>query len=123
MHRLSLLLMVLMLFVSCEERSQYITGYGPGINLPSAFTPNDDGINDTFLPIFDFGVVVTTYQMKIYTSDYQEVFTTTDSKEAWTGKNSDGKTLPATSYYCRVYGTYDSGEKYDVSSMVELLLP
>lgn len=124
MYRFLPALLLSILLTSCDkEEYRYIRGYGPGINLPSAFTPNGDGVNDTFSPIFDFGIVVDEYHMKIFTSEYQEIFSTTDTSDAWTGKNPNGSTQAAGSYFCRVYGTYDTGGAYDVSSRVELIIP
>lgn len=56
---------------------------GPDIYLPTAFTPNDDGLNDLFrgkpVGIKEFGY------LKVYNRWGQEIFSTTDYRVGWDG--------------------------------------
>ncbi|MFN0216488.1 MAG: gliding motility-associated C-terminal domain-containing protein [Saprospiraceae bacterium] len=54
--------------------------------LPTAFTPNGDGANDTFKPILYFPV--SAYHLTIYNRWGQKVFETFDYKAAWDGSYS-----------------------------------
>jgi gliding motility-associated-like protein len=55
-----------------------------GFYIPSAFTPNNDGINDRFRPILLGNVLQ--YRFIIYNRYGQVIFETTDLTAAWDGK-------------------------------------
>ena len=55
-----------------------------GFYIPSGFTPNNDGKNDTFKP-FIFGNVMA-YKFIIYNRWGQIVFQTTDPYKGWDGR-------------------------------------
>ncbi len=59
--------------------------------VPNAFTPNEDGNNDIFIPAIS-GVDETDYSFMIFDRWGKEIFSTTDVKEGWNGKNK-GKEL------------------------------
>jgi gliding motility-associated-like protein len=55
------------------------------IFVPNTFTPNDDGINDTFKPTIGFANY-NTYTLQIFNRMGHEVFKTNDINEGWDGK-------------------------------------
>ncbi|MFA6262149.1 MAG: gliding motility-associated C-terminal domain-containing protein [Bacteroidia bacterium] len=54
--------------------------------FPTAFTPNGDGINDTYLPV---GNSVVSFSMNIYNRWGQSVFRSDDLSHGWNGKSED----------------------------------
>jgi gliding motility-associated-like protein len=54
------------------------------IFVPNTFTPNDDGLNDTFKPTIGFANY-TTYTMQIFNRMGHEIFKTHDINEGWDG--------------------------------------
>jgi len=52
------------------------------MSVPSAFSPNEDRINDTFFPI---GFLVNTFQMVIYNRWGEALYQTNDIKKGWNG--------------------------------------
>jgi len=70
---------------------------GENANIPNAFTPNDDGLNDSFRPLGS-GRFVLEYQMTIWNRWGQEVFRSTDPKgNGWDG-NFNGEKAPTGVY-------------------------
>lgn len=54
------------------------------VMVPNAFTPNNDGLNDTFKPIFT-GFEPQQYRMDIYSKWGQLIFTTSEVSHGWDG--------------------------------------
>jgi gliding motility-associated-like protein len=52
--------------------------------MPTAFTPNNDGINDFIKPII--GGVITAYEFVIYNRWGQKIFSTSNKQNGWNGK-------------------------------------
>lgn len=67
--------------------------------FPNAFTPNGDGVNDTFKPLFFCPVLTTNF--KIYNRWGDKVFETRDPNAAWDGK-TDGSEAPSDVYVWQV---------------------
>jgi gliding motility-associated-like protein len=61
-------------------------------NVPNAFTPNGDGMNDTFRPVAT-GDLIRQFSMVIYNRWGQMIFETNNPAEGW-----DGKDAPAGGY-------------------------
>ena len=77
-----------------------------GIEIPEGFSPNQDGINDTFVITgLDFPAQNgdLTAEFKIVNGAGAEVFSTTNRNgemwKDWDGKNSNGLDLPDGTYY------------------------
>jgi gliding motility-associated-like protein len=57
--------------------------------VPNAFTPNGDGLNDIFKPLFDLERVKQ-FSMVIYNKWGQRIFETTNPLQGWNGNNAPG---------------------------------
>lgn len=58
----------------------------PVLQVPNAFSPNGDNLNDTFRPIKNPIFEVANYKFKIYNKWGNEVFSTNDLIEGWDGQ-------------------------------------
>ena len=56
------------------------------MNIPNSFTPNGDGLNDVFIPIFNMESSVKEYKFEVYNRWGQLIFETTDVTTGWDGK-------------------------------------
>lgn len=63
--------------------------------VPNAFTPNQDGVNETFN---GKGQGFDVYQMRIFNRWGEEVFSTTSLTEDWDGKDKQNKVAPIDVY-------------------------
>jgi len=75
---------ILVLDVFCNEE---------GIIIPTAFSPNEDQINDTYF-ILDNDSVVTDFKLEIFNRLGQKVFIATDKSENWDGTYNGKKLNP-----------------------------
>lgn len=60
------------------------------VQVPNAFTPNGDGLNDTFKPLIRNADQVVNYHMAIYNRWGQLIFESTTPSKGWNGDNSPG---------------------------------
>ena len=54
------------------------------VHVPNAFTPDQDGLNDTFFPVI-LGITDENYVFRIWDRWGQIVFETTEREDVWTG--------------------------------------
>ena len=65
--------------------------------MPTAFSPNGDGLNDSFSPFFDPTFTVERFDFRVYNRWGRIVFQTNDPSQAWTVNGQD-KAFPAGAY-------------------------
>jgi gliding motility-associated-like protein len=90
-------------------------------NIPNVFTPNGDGINDTFAPEFTPPENVRSFQMSMYDRWGRLVFSTGSYQMSWDGNNKNGKPYAEGVYYCVLYFTDILGQEYTHHSSVTLI--
>lgn len=66
------------------------------ILIPDAFTPNGDGMNDSFVPK---GIYVDQFTMSIYSRWGEVVYSTTDKSQGWDGKIGGQEAAPGQYMY------------------------
>jgi gliding motility-associated-like protein len=70
------------------------------ITVPNIFSPNADGINDTWqLIVYNFNYTVSNYECLIYDRWGIKVFETNNINTAWDGKTTSGMPSSAGTYY------------------------
>jgi gliding motility-associated-like protein len=82
--------------VGCQDTAVFITDPPVEIFVPTAFTPNGDGINDLF------GISsanVTYFEMWIFDRWGKQVFYSNDIDKKWNGATQDGEYYPGTSTF------------------------
>lgn len=89
----------------------------PNIYHPNTFTPNSDGLNDTFMVISQYTSEV---EFMVYNRWGEMLFYTTDLNLAWDGTYK-GNAVPEGTYTFRCFLTDMSGAKYERSGNVLLL--
>jgi gliding motility-associated-like protein len=91
-----------------------------GIYVPNAFTPNGDGVNDTFQPK---GFGIEKYEMQIYDRWGEKVFETTEFEKGWDGsymKRSETSSKDD-SYIWRIKATSVFGKAHEYTGHVTLI--
>ncbi|MEI7596251.1 MAG: gliding motility-associated C-terminal domain-containing protein [Bacteroidota bacterium] len=110
-----LIIIALFSLFGCKKE-QYKEANVP-VYIPSVFSPDGDGVNDFFGPIFDYqGFPVAEYRMMIETTDNFKIFETNNYKDMWTGINLKTKiAYPAGAYKFHIFIRFsDNGEfKHD----------
>ncbi len=83
---------------SCQSTDSLTVTVLPKLkfDLPNAFTPNGDGSNDVFKPVFK-GEVFVDYHLRIYTRWGELIFESLSPSQGWTGI-LDGEALPSDVY-------------------------
>lgn len=83
------------------------------IYIPTSFTPNADGINDLFIPIFTYPEKIESFSFSIFNRWGSLLFYTKDIKNGWDGKNAQ---IGVYTYLIK-YKTQDKGEKQFTGSI------
>ncbi len=97
---------------------------------PDAFSPNGDGLNDVFIPIFQVDFEVIDYKLVIFDRWGKIVFQTKDKNEGWNGIPQGTNSKPLVDVYSwvifvkgREYGNLNAaGRKQKFTGMVTLVL-
>ena len=67
---------------------QIIMYYDFVLHVPTSFTPNNDGVNDIFLPSGFRMNKYQSYALKIYNSWGEKIFESDSMEEGWDGKDA-----------------------------------
>lgn len=89
----------------------------PNLFYPTAFTPNGDGLNDSFIV---YGQYVVDFDMKIFNRWGELLFTTSNINTGWNG-TFKGTLMPEDSYVFVAKLTDFAGRSFDRSGSVMLL--
>ena len=90
-----------------SQSNELDLGLGIALHLPTAFTPNNDGLNDTFGVV---GQGIEDFQLVIFDRWGNEVFASTTAEARWDG-HWNGQPLPqgAYSYKATATNRYQQG--------------
>ena len=89
------------------------------LHIPNSFTPQDDGINDVFLPK---GIGVNVYELKIYSRWGEHFFTSNDLDIGWNGITDRKDKIAQTGVYVYLINVTDVfGEKHTYNGKVTLI--
>ena len=89
--------------------------------LPNAFTPNEDSVNEIFMP-GGFFRGLRDYQMTIWNRYGELVFETDDPYMGWNGKNKNiGRNAPNGVYVCIVNFTGPRGAPHEVRGFATVI--
>lgn len=106
--------------ISSEVSSnEYIFIIPPQIYIPTAFSPNEDGINDIFIAK---GRYFVKFNLEIYDRWGNVIFESRDLNTGWNGTASDGVTpASAGNYGFKIYGLDTAGNKFEKIGSVKLV--
>jgi gliding motility-associated-like protein len=92
--------------------------------IPNSFTPNYDGLNDVFVPVFSpYGLDTRTFSMDIYDRWGQIIYSTVDYTKGWNGtlQNKGDQSLKNDTYVFKIHYKDLDGRVYDQTGHVTLL--
>ncbi len=95
-----------------------------GIYIPNSFTPNDDGLNDTFGPVFSpYGLDAKTFDMEIFDRWGASLYHTKDVSKGWDGtvQNKGSEKLKQEVYVYKIKYKDLDGVIYNKLGHVSLL--
>jgi gliding motility-associated-like protein len=105
----------------CEASDTVTVQNGCYLDIPNAFTPNGDGVNDYFLPRPTLGKGLATFSMSIFNRWGELIFQTSNTEgRGWDGRFNDVM-QPVGVYIYVIDATFIDGEKEHHQGNVTLL--
>ncbi len=90
--------------------------------VPNLFTPNGDGTNDNWGPLFAEGVIPAVETYQVYSRWGTLVFEANDAQARWMGdKQGNGNVLPSDVYAYVLKMIYPNGDEFNAAGEVTLL--
>ncbi|MCR4964548.1 MAG: gliding motility-associated C-terminal domain-containing protein [Bacteroidales bacterium] len=89
--------------------------------VPNAFSPNGDGINETWAPQGQ-GVDPENYKLLIYDRFGNVIYQTTNPYDYWDGRSKTGQRLPANVYVYYITFTTLNGDEKEYNGTITLIL-
>jgi gliding motility-associated-like protein len=91
----------------------------PGVYVPSAFTPNDDGKNDIF---YIRGKGTISFELNIFNREGDFIYHSTNPDRGWDGTiQGTGDRVPNGAYVYHTIGEFSDGEKFNLTGMINLI--
>ncbi len=135
MNKIILFVFVSVLFFSCKKEEQakpeepitythwYKTRSGSldtlfSVFIPNAFSPNQNGQNDYFLPLGNF--TGNYYTLKIFSRDGEEFFFTDNKHSSWDGRNHNSQVVKEAVYFYQLKLSDSVGNEYEYNGAVAL---
>lgn len=105
----------------CHDSASVMINTKPccDVFVPSAFTPNGDGINDFFKPHLQLGQLL--IWMKIFNRNGQLVYDNTRPETGWDGYFDNGKPAPVDTYMYYMEYTCSDGKVYHKKESLTLV--
>ena len=89
------------------------------LEIPNAFTPNGDGVNDIFKVKEGYKSIVS-FEAKVFNRWGKKLYEWKEIEGGWDGKCS-GKDVPDGAYYLVVKAKGADGKKYDTKKVINIL--
>ena len=109
----------------CTDTASYVIVFDPDFvfYIPNSFTPDGDGINQIFLPVFSGGIDAANYQMLIFNRWGEIIFESQDPTIGWDASFSlNGNPCQAGTYtYVVSFKVPSSSEQKTISGHVNLI--
>lgn len=107
----------------CTDTAFQIIDIEPVVQffLPNAFTPNEDGKNETFKPK-GLSEGIKDYSLTIWTRWGEKIYETADPSSGWNGRrNNSGEEMPVGVYMCLLRYIDARSRRFDNQSFVTLI--
>jgi gliding motility-associated-like protein len=91
------------------------------LNIPNAFSPNADGLNDNFIPLDLLSSGLTKFEMQVFNRWGEVIFTTANvASSGWDGKYG-GKPQPMGAYVYMIKAVFKDGSSKQFNGNVTLI--
>ncbi len=113
-------------FVGCNSEISKVIEVKNDFNIfiPNSFTPNADGLNDKFMPVFSaYGLDPKSFEMQIYDRWGHFVFETKDVSKGWDGsfENKFDSPIKQDSYIYKIHYKDINGRLYEKTGSLTLM--
>ena len=89
------------------------------LEVPNAFTPNGDGINDVF-KVKDGYKSIVSFKAQVFSRWCKKLYEWNDPAGGWDGR-SGGHDMPDGGYYLHIEARGADGRKYQIKKVINLL--
>lgn len=107
--------------ITFETDEPFVIGISESfMEVPNAFTPNGDGINDVFRVKDGYRSIVS-FKASVCNRWGKKIYEWTDIASGWDGKDSGGGEVPDGAYYLRIEAKGADGRNYKIKKVINIL--
>jgi gliding motility-associated-like protein len=107
----------------CTDSMNQIITFNDDVTIyaPNSFSPDDDGLNDIWLPVISSGINTNSYQLRIFNRWGQEFFATNNILQGWDGTFLGNKVQDGTYSFQLSYSKSSQTKKNIIVGHINLI--